>query len=332
MKNEEIQSSISTFYKYNHIDYKQYTDDMEEHYKTGRLIDEKIHKPNLERVLKEWLQNFKEEDREYYLRLFEHFSYDTRQSFEYKVYYLKKYVFEILSQYSPDEIMIVFSESKNGFKSGASEMSTAWWRACSGEMRKSQLIEVCSKVKIEDLIKMKAIVFMDDIVATGFTLKATIMDFFERFPYNEFEDTSFYATGVVATKRGKRVMDNLKKQGLDVTWIYNQEYLLQAFKGDYIFKGDEVRDVENAVLEYEKQVGYDKSGKSFVMGFEQCKLLVGFHYEIPNNTICTFWRYGERHVPLFERSGNQTISLAEIRQRKKRMRDNAYIMKSIEET
>ncbi len=112
--------------------------------------------------------------------------------------------------------------------------------------------------------------------------------------------TKFFATGVLATKRGERFIGSLKKEA------------------------------ESAVLKYEEQVGRDENGKSYVMGYEESKLLVGFHYETPNNTLCTFWRHGEKHVPLFARSGNQRISLQEIINKRKKKRNNAYKIASVE--
>ena len=78
--------------------------------------------------------------------MFEHFTYLTQRDFEYRVYCLKEYVFHILSGCSQDKIIIVFSESSKGYKSGSSQMSAAWWKACGGEMSKSQLVEAYSKV------------------------------------------------------------------------------------------------------------------------------------------------------------------------------------------
>lgn len=330
MRNEEIQTAISNFYRNNHIDYKKYTDDMKACYENNLKWDPKIYKPNLEAALYEWLNNFEDEDKTIYLRMFEHFTYLTQHNFEYKVWCLKEYIFEVLSEYPKDKILIVFSESKTGNKSGASEMSAAWWKACCGQMRKSQLIMIHNKVKKEEIIGMEAIVFMDDIVATGFSLKAVIEGFFGKFPYCEFKETKFYATGVLATQRGRRTIRELEKKGIHVTWRYDPNaFLCQAFKGGYIFGADEKQETEKAVLKYEKKIGIDEDGKSYVMGYEASKLLVGFHYEIPNNTLCTFWRYGENHVPLFERSSNQKFSLEEIRNRKTMMRDNAYKMKSL---
>lgn len=230
MQKREIQTSVLNFYSNNDIKYENYTDDWKKQYEEHLDFDPRIHKPNLEQAVEEWLYNFEEEDRGYYLQMFEHFTYFTQQNFNCRIYCLKEYVLQELSGYPQDKIMIVFSESQKGFKSGASQIAAAWWKACQFEMKKSQLIEIYSKITMEDMADMDAIVFVDDIVATGVTLK----------------------------------------------------------------------------------------------------LLVGFHYEIPNNTLCTFWRYGKEHVPLFERSGNQNISLGEIRDKKKKMRDNAYRMKSIE--
>lgn len=332
MKEEDIQASILNFYSKNEINPERYTDDRDRQYKEGLDYDSKIYQPNLEAALAKWLENYEERDKDYYLRMFGHFTYLTQRYFEYRVFRLKEYVFDELSEYQQDKIMIVFSESAKGYKSGASQMSAAWWKACDSEMGKDQLIEICSKVPFGKVAQMEAIVFVDDIVATGVTLKGTIEAFFDRFPKDNFVHTKFFATGVMATKRGKRHIGQLKKEGLPVTWIYNQEeyeYLPQAFKGDHIFSAAERKEAEKAVLRYEEEVGKDEDGKSYVMGYEKSKLLVGFHYEIPNNTLCTFWRHGKTHVPLFERSGNQNISLQEVINKRKKMRRNAYKIASM---
>lgn len=333
MKEESIQASMVKFYEENNIHPERYTDSMEKHYLEGLDWEGMIYQPNLEAALEEWLKNYEEEDKGYYLKMFEHFSYVTQRSFEYRVFRLKEYLFQALSECCQDKIMIVFSESTKGYKSGTSQMAVAFWKACNGEIGKDQLVEVYSKVALEKVTQMEAIVFADDIVATGVTLKGTIQGFFERFSKDNFLHTKFFATGVLATKRGERFIGNLRKEGLNVTWLYDQteyKYLSQAFKGNHIFSNKEKKEAENAVLKYEEQVGRDENGKSYVMGYEKSKLLVGFHYETPNNTLCTFWRHGEKHVPLFARSGNQRISLQEIINKRKKKGNNAYKIASVE--
>ena len=335
VKEEKIQASMSRFYEENGINPAEYTGDRSRHYTTGRLeYDSRICQPNLEAALEKWLENYEERDQEYYLRMFEHFTYLPERYFEERVFHLKEYVSGKISECPQDKWMIVLSESEKGYKSGASQMSVAWWKACDGEIGKDQLVEIYSKVPFEKVSQMEAIIFVDDIVATGVTLKRTIKAFFDRFPKENFVHTKFFATGVLATKRGKRHIVQLEKEGIPVTWIYNQEeyeYLPQAFKGNHIFSATEAKEAEKAVLRYEEAIGKDEDGKSYVMGYEKSKLLVGFHYEIPNNTLCTFWRHGEKHVPLFERSGNQKISLQELINKRKKMGKNAHKIASIQE-
>ena len=62
------------------------------------------------------------------------------------------------------------------------DIQIAWkniiWKACNGEIGKDQLVEAYSKVALEKVTQMEAIVFADDIVATGVTLKGTIQGLF----------------------------------------------------------------------------------------------------------------------------------------------------------
>ena len=69
--------------------------------------------------------------------------------------------------------------------------------------------------------------------------------------------------------------------------------------------------------------------KTFSMGFRQCKLLLAFHYETPNNTLCSFWKATDKNQPVFARSGYTRLSLDRIRKQKIHMRENAYLYQSI---
>lgn len=329
---EAMKEALDYFYKHNNIDYMRYTDNKEVSYEKGLEFDDRIYKDSLENRLNVWLQSFEDIDKEYYLKMFENYDYYTEKKFSYEVYRLGKFIYDEYSSCPKEKILLVFAENKNGYKSGSSQMSAEWWKSNKGEIGKSHLIECYSKVEEEELLDYNVIVFLDDIVATGETLKATIRSFFKRFPLVKFKGTKFVATGLLATKRGKRAVLGLNREGILIEWLYpDQKYLKQAFLGEHIFKGEQVKEIESRILRYEESVGRGEDGKDYVMGYAGSKLLVSFFYETPNNTLCTFWRYGEKHVPLFERSSNQKFSLAEIKRRKEQLRKNAYNIKSMEE-
>ncbi|MBR1930899.1 MAG: hypothetical protein IJ833_05415 [Lachnospiraceae bacterium] len=330
IESKTIEDSIAAFYQYNHINSERYTDSWEEHFSSGKEMDAKICKANLERRADAWLNSFAEEDKAIFLAMLEKFQYISEENFVHRIYDLSTSIYERFSSYTEEEILIVFVESSKGHKSGASEMIHVWWKVCQGRVRKDVLLEVYSKADEVEVYHKKIIVFVDDIVATGVTLAHTIRAFFERFEYTKFQGTKFYASGVVATKRGELLIGKLKKEGYDVEWLNEGERLQSAFRGDFVFPGDVVHEMEQRVRPYEEAVGKNKDDADYAMGYERGKLLIAFYYETPNNTLCTFWRYGANHVPLFERSSNQTITLEEIKRRKKKMADQAYEIKSWE--
>lgn len=65
------------------------------------------------------------------------------------------------------------------------------------------------------------------------------------------------------------------------------------------------------------------------MGFGRCKLLLAFHYETPNNTLCSFWKATDKNHPVFVRSGYARPSVDDLKKRDKHMQKNAYEFKAV---
>lgn len=331
MNEERINQAIIAFYNHNNINFKQYSETIDEYYLTGKEYDRKIAPKSLNNRVHKWLDNFEEDDKEYFLKLLEKFTYITKREYNHRISLITNYIFEVLLKCGIEnkEVVFVLNESKYGIKSGNSELSTSIWETNMEVISKKQLVEVYSKLTQQDMKDIKAVVFIDDILATGFSLLDTIKTFFERFPYESFSDVKFYYSAVEKTNNAMRYISRkIKTLGLEIKPLIIGDALRQAFKGDYIFESNNVKEIENKVRKYENKIGTDETEKIFTMGFRECKLLIAFKYETPNNTLCNFWRVSNENFPVFERSSDKKCTLNDIKNVKKHMTNNAYKIKS----
>lgn len=325
-----VERAITAFYAGNEIRDELYADSEEEHYLTGKPFDYRIARPLLKGRLVEWLEGFEEEDRIYFLKLFESFTYITAIEFECRMRLLCRELYEELGKegISQEEILFVLTESRAGIKSGSTEISSALWKVNHGELEKKQIIEAYSKAEAENVARARAVVFIDDILATGITLLNTVEAFFARFPYESFTDTKFYYTSIAWKRRAVRLIkkDLAARADKPVLTEFLPENasreLASAFKNG-CFSGEERRLAEQRVARYEEEIGQEGE-KSYAMGYGKSKLLLAFAYETPNNTLCSFWKYSDRNRPVFARSGQKRPSVSELRRRKQHMQNNAY--------
>jgi hypothetical protein len=333
---ERIDKIINKFYTNNNIISSNYTDSMKDAYHNNKYFDMRIAYSTLRDKINNWIQGFEPEDRETFLEMLEKFTYLTQEALSYRIYCICEEIFNQLNLVGIEkkDLIFVVVESSNGVKSGADEITVKLWDACRPyELEKSQIITAYSKTSIENIEKSKVIIFIDDILATGFTMKKQIDDFYQRFSSICDNSKKYYFTGVFVTKNAiKYIKRNLKHIPIDFESFYQDEQVIKsAFKGNYIFHENKVKEMEQKVREYEKFINeYKKEyNKDFTMGFRQCKLLLAFHYETPNNTLCSFWRGTNINYPIFERSGNSGLTVKDLKIRKRHMSENSYFYKSL---
>lgn len=328
-RNEWKENAIAKFYDYNKINEKNYSMDAKDRL-FGLVLDTNLPRTILENNLNLWLNNFALDDQETFLTLFSNFRYIPKNIFEYMVACFVDRIKIEFRECDLKETLFVFVESPKGCKSGIDDFAVALWECLKGEIRKEQLITHFSMLKKESIIKIKNIIFVDDIIATGFSMVRNISRFFEKFPFCRNSDIKFYAASLFLTRRGKKYIE---KKIDNMTLLADKDLLKSAFRGDFIFTNDELQCREKCVLPYEVKAGKEYEGKKYVMGFSESKLLIGFYYEIPNNTLSTFWRHTEDFTPLFPRSSEHAFShkltLKEIINKKKMMANKAYVIKSM---
>lgn len=118
-----------------------------------------------------------------------------------------------------------------------------------------------------------------------------------------------------------------KKKGISIDLIFKREWIaIPAFDHPGLFDPSERTDAIERVRKYEILIdSYMKEpGRSYIFGFWGCKQLVSFYYNTPNNTLCTFWRWTDTHMPLFPREKQAQVSLKDIQSVKKKKDLYAY--------
>lgn len=336
MDMERISESLKKFYEYNHINPELYTSDMMEAYTQDKYCDTRIAQDKLRERVDGWLEGFREEDRGYFLDLLEHYHYLSERELKYRLAVLCSYIFDKLrlSEIEKSEVLFVTVPSANGTAGGGDFMRNYLLSVnLEWGIYKGQIISDISRADEDILEGKKAIIFVDDILGTGFSVKETIKVFLERFPKIDKGGYSWGIAGVMVMKSAVRyIKKNAEAMGISLE-IYAQEknYIKSCMKGNYIFDEKVKSEIEEIIIGYEKQIGLnEETGEDFVMGFRACKLLLSFCYNTPNNTLCNFWKYTEKNTPVFPRDKHMRPTIEALKQKKKHYKSNAYLKGCVE--
>ena len=128
-------------------------------------------------------------------------------------------------------------------------------------MDKSQIVSDVEKLDMNSLKDVKVIIFIDDILGTGFSLKRTIQEFIQKAIKTNFKIQEYIlgVTGVFMTRSAVRfIKKKIKKEyNLEIEVFDNDNYIDSCMKGDHIFNYDEVKRIETIIERYEKEIGMD---------------------------------------------------------------------------
>ena len=324
---KKILDSLDKFYENNGINPDLYTASEIERYIGNKRFDPKITRDNLKEKVGCWIERFEEEDKQYFLSLLQKYVYISQNEFQHRIYNLCTYIYGKLEQQGIEKTQVLFVTvpSLDGVMSGGDALRNALREVNAEWLEKDQVVSDISRVNDSILNNKKAIIFIDDILGTGFSLRGTIEQFIDKFSINKVKNCRLGIASVLMTKHAvDYIKSRLKKLDLDV-YAQPQNYIRSCMKGGYIFSGNEVKKIEEIILNYEKEIGMDmENGKDYAMGFKACKLLLSFYYNTPNNTLCTFWKYTGKNIPLFPRDKYKTMTIDALKSRKKTCKDNAY--------
>ena len=317
---------INQFYKFNNINSEDYTSDHMQAYRENKRYDPQIARSELEKKIECWIERFDEQDREYFYSLFEHYNYISEDEYKLRIWQLCEATYTDIEekQIKREEVLFVTVASSEGMGSGGDHlranllsMNMEWG------MDKNLIVADIEKMPLELLDDKKVIVFIDDILGTGFSVIKTIKSFAKHCGEEKLDSCLIYITGILMTKRAVKHITKRTKHSRVFQLQEEQNSIKNCMTGGYIFKEEEKHKIEKIIEKYEKEIGIEGE-KSFVMGFGECKILLSFYYNTPNNTICTFWKYAGKNIPPFPRDKDRRPTLEAIRQRKKKNMNNAY--------
>lgn len=277
-----------------------------------------------------WLSGMAEEDHDVFLTLFSHYTYLTPAQCRLRYRTILDLLEKELEYLKINwwETLFVSIEADDAYASGGDNVRSDLLGCRPGLLHQDQVVAKQSRLDGNAVSGYKAIVFLDDISGSGFTLWGTMTSFFERFHkiITDGQRHLFYSCIVPGKKGIKHIERQCRKNGIAVKGLYLQEWLQKpAFEKN--------SKPYQEICPYENMVGNYLTGedKSFFMGFRQNRLLVSFYYNTPNNTLSTFWRFTPYLLPPFERSGNQPLSRPNIeamKSKSRQMRTGAYRFRS----
>ncbi len=307
------EEALKAFYEKNGIDPARVSNQYDDSY------DERL--AELPDRVDQWLSGIQEEDREIFLTLLSRYTYlrpaECRGRYHDILVMLGKRLAALGIRLC--EVLFVTVEAGGAYASGGDNVRADILSRNLMRLTKKQVVAILSRMEAQDLKPYRAVVFVDDIVGSGFSLWKAIRTFHEQFPT---ANQALFFASIAPRKKGiVHIQKNCKKYRINIEPLYKPEWVLK----EAVAKGTPAyRQLEP----YEKAVGkyLTEEGISFFMGFWQSKLSVSFYYNTPNNTLCTFWRIGEKMSPLFYRNADQPPrpSIEELRAKKQWGCDQAY--------
>ncbi len=280
----------------------------------------------LESNLEKWLNNIQPEDREIFLDVFSKFTYFTQahcMNHWVEVVELLKTEISILN-IEISEVLFVVVESPRGTKSGAEDIiGDLYKRNRKNNITKENIVSSFDKFDLKVFNKIKAVVFLDDMIGSGITLSHTIQNVTSKFNSLGYKNIQYYCSCLTPTKRGVRlIIRNCKNSNTKIKMLIKKNWFV-----DHMF---EKNSLEYTIFEnYEKMIEkyFEDKPVKYFMGFQEARLGVAFYYNTPNNTLSSFWCETKENFPPFKRDGNQPrLSLEHLKATKKATDNNAYIV------
>lgn len=330
----KILETMKRFEEFNSIDLKKYVSYDYKNSTEEDIEDNYIGRDVFQKHIEEWLEFFDEQDQDIFLELLSHFSYFTQKKYKKS---LKSIVDAVFKKYRKDEILFVTVSSRKGRASGGDHLRATLETFLIGKFNKNQIIADTDKLDRDILENIKCLVFMDDITGSGKTLFSNVKYIHEKLGLNKRADINLYVSLICANKQKieKKIKD-LKKIGIDIEGVLVENYVQKCFKENVVF--DKTKNIENRdrVTIYEKKIEENKiesdNEENCILGFNKGQLLVGFYYNIPNNTLSSFWRPSKVSSPLFIRASYTRSSdtksqsrVLDMRKRQKHKEENAYL-------
>ena len=180
--------------------------------------------------------------------------------------------------------------------------------------------------------KIDNIVFIDDMIGTGKTMKKFLESIFEECAEEvAIRNKRFFLIVLEACEEGINFINKfVEQQMIDLTIIYSNLHK-KAFSNQYIFLSDELNSSKKLIYDLEVKINNNKLDN--VLGYKGSESLMAFYHNTPNNTLSSFWKENEiiNWNPLFPRikNDNPFYSKQSLSERKKTQKRSNYIAKTL---
>jgi len=314
--------ALRKFYSKNNIDISRSSDPDDGNYDV-RLVD-------FDKQVDLWLRNIETKDHELFLNLLSRYTYLTEVQCQKRYGHIICLLEEELNKLGLHlaDVLFVTVESKDGSKSGGDNVRADLHKRNIRKVSKKQILAAKSNLKNDRddrLKRYKVIVFIDDVVGSGSTSWCEVKNFYKRFLQSiKSNSHKLYYACIAPRKTGlEKFKDNCKSNGIEIDilidGLWYEEPAFDKDSDDY----KQISKYERLIADYMRK----KPSKNFFMGFEENRLLLSFHYNTPNNTLCSFWRVTPNNEPPFYRDGDQPKmrpQLDDLKAVKKHANNNSY--------
>lgn len=144
---------------------------------------------------------------------------------------------------------------------------------------------------------IESLILVDDFLGTGDTAvdfwnSPTIQHIIKRFPHIQL-----YYMVLVALKKGIDTIKNETNLNIICPQIFDEEYRVFSDKST-VFPDKKKRNIAKQVCE---NYGEYLEGKRNALGYKNSETLLGFHHNIPDNTLPIIWSDEREWYPIFKR-------------------------------
>jgi hypoxanthine phosphoribosyltransferase len=230
-----------------------------------------------------WLTPVDQEQTDIFLKLLKSFNYYTRERVM-TAFRELKVEFEQTVPYHEYTLYLPMISPKGRFNHSYDMISCYQTANNLGkEYFGTEIQEVINNYPLDKIVN---IVFLDDVIGTGKTIKNSL-EHYRKYYSKLLDDKSIYVMTLEACESGIEFISNYSKEINNQIRILTCNRHQKAFSVGYIFEGEEATAARNIIEGYEVKITNNK--EDFILGFNRSEALMAFFYDTPNNTLCIFW-------------------------------------------
>ncbi len=157
------------------------------------------------------------------------------------------------------------------------------------------------KLKEADFNEIENIVFLDDVIGSGNTVKT----FFEENKSKLLKVNNFIFCIEVLDEAKDFLNEYFRENGFECKIISGNIHK-KAFCEDHIFD-DRCKDYEQLLKDFEMNLWGGRKRNKNILGYENSQATISFFRNTPNNTISSFWYQNKMWEGLFPRDDRKPL-------------------------